>query len=129
MLGLSGRRSRPSSTAISENPRLTAIAGTFDASRMPQAILTSDGDIVACNPAFQKFVKDDCDDTTIGETSLARFVPQLKEAVGSVGRTPLELRTDVSRGAGRATLRLTVWLVPVQIVGQEVHLLVRVEEK
>jgi serine/threonine-protein kinase len=129
MLGLSQRRSRPSATVMSENPRLTAIAGAFDASRMPQAILSSEGDIVACNPAFQKFVKDDCDDMSIEDTSLARFVPQLKEAVCSVGRTPLELRRDVSRGAGRAALRLTIWLVPVQIVGQEVHLLVRVEEK
>ena len=129
MLGLSRRRSRPSSTVLSENPRMTAIAGAFDASRMPQAILSIEGDIVACNPAFQKFVKDDCDDMSIDETSLARFVPQLKEAIGSVGRTPLELRRDVSRGAGRAALRLTIWLVPVQIVGQEIHLLVRVEEK
>jgi eukaryotic-like serine/threonine-protein kinase len=129
MLGLSRRRSRISVPALSDNPRLTAIANAFDASRMPQAILSSDGDIVACNPAFQKFVKDDCDDMSIDETSLARFVPQLKEAVGSVGRTPLELRRDVSRGAGRAALRLTIWLVPVQIAGQEIHLLVRVEEK
>ncbi|HEY5952427.1 MAG TPA: serine/threonine-protein kinase, partial [Kofleriaceae bacterium] len=129
MLGLSRRRSRSSSTFVSENPRLTAISGAFDGSRMPQAILSSDGDIVACNPAFQKFVKDDCEDTSIDETSLAKFVPQLKEAVASVGRTPLELRRDVSRGAGRALLRLTLWLVPVQIVGQEIHLLVRVEEK
>jgi serine/threonine protein kinase len=129
MLGLSRRRSRPISSVLSDNPRLTAIAGAFDASRMPQAILSIEGDIVACNPAFQKFVKDDCDHTSIDETSLARFVPQLKEAIASVGRTPLELRRDVARGAGRATLRLTLWLVPVQIVGQEVHLLVRVEEK
>jgi serine/threonine-protein kinase len=129
MLGLSRRRSRPSAPAMSENPRLTAITGAFDASRMPQAILSSDGNIIACNPAFQKFVKDDCDDISIAETSLARFVPQLKEAVASVGRTPLELRRDVSRGAARAGLRLTVWLVPVQLVGHEIHLLVRVEEK
>jgi len=129
MLGLSRRRSRPSAPAVTENPRLTAITGAFDNSRMPQAILSLSGDIVACNPAFQKFVKDDCEDVSIDETSLARFVPQLKDAVGSVGRTPLELRRDVERGAGRAMLRLTLWLVPVQIVGQEVHLLVRVEEK
>src|SRR5262249_26414686 len=128
MLGLS-RRSRTSSALLSDNPRLAAIGGAFDRSRMPQALLTAQGDIVACNTAFQKFVKDDCDDVSIDETLLARFVPQLREAVGSVGRTPLELRTDVSRGAGRASLRLTVWLVPVQIVGQEIHLLVRVEEK
>ncbi len=129
MLGLTGRRSRASSTLLSDNPRLMAIAGTFDSSRMPQAILSADGDVVACNPAFQKFVKDDCDDVAIEETLLARFVPQLKEAIASVGRTPLELRTHVSRGAGRASLQLTLWLVPVQIVGQEIHLLVRVEEK
>ena len=114
---------------FSDNPRLTAIAGAFDASRMPQAILSSEGDIIACNPAFQKFVKDDCEETSIDEIALARFVPQLKEAVASVGRTPLELRRDVSKGVGHATLRLTLWLVPVQLVGQEVHLLVRVEEK
>lgn len=114
---------------LSENPRVTAIAGAFDLSRMPQALLSSEGDIIACNPAFQKFVKDDCDELSIDETALARFVPQLKEAVASVGRTPLELRRDVSRGADRAMLRLTLWLVPVQIIGQEVHLLVRVEEK
>jgi serine/threonine-protein kinase len=129
MLGLSRRRSRSSASLLSENPRLTAVAGAFDASRMPQALLSCEGDIVACNPAFQKFVKDDCDELAIDETLLARFVPQLKEAIGSVGRTPLELRCDVSRGAGRAMLRLTLWLVPVQIVGQEIHLLVRVEEK
>jgi serine/threonine protein kinase len=126
MLGLSRRRSRPSAPAMTENPRLTAISGAFDNSRVPQAILSRDGDVVACNPAFQKFVHDDCDDTSIDETSLARFVPQLKEAVASVGRTPLELRRDVDRGATRPMLRLTLWLVPVQIVGQEVHLLVRV---
>jgi serine/threonine protein kinase len=129
MLGLIRRRSRPSSSVLSENPRVTAIAGAFDLSRMPQALLSSEGDIIACNPAFQKFVKDDCDELSIDETALARFVPQLKEAVGSVGRTPLELRRDVSRGADRAMLRLTLWLVPVQIIGQEIHLLVRVEEK
>jgi eukaryotic-like serine/threonine-protein kinase len=129
MLGLSGRRSRTSAMLISENPRMTAIAGAFDGSWMPQAILSIEGDIVACNPAFQKFVKDDCDEVSIEETSLAKFVPQLKEAIDSVGRTPLELRRDVSRGASRAALRLTIWLVPVQIVGQEIHLLVRVEEK
>jgi eukaryotic-like serine/threonine-protein kinase len=129
MLGLSKRRSRPSSTLLSENPRLTAIGGAFDASRMPQAIVSVDGNVVACNPAFQKFVKDDCEDVSIEDTLLARFVPQLQEAIGSVGRTPLELRRDVSRGPDRAALRLTIWLVPVQIVGQEIHLLVRVEEK
>jgi eukaryotic-like serine/threonine-protein kinase len=129
MLGLSRRKSRSSSSMILENPRLTAISGAFDASRMPQAILSSDGDIVACNPAFQKFVKDDCDDVKIDETSLARFVPQLKEAIASVGREALELRREISRGSTRTALRLTIWLVPVQIVGQEIHLLVRVEEK
>src|SRR5262249_6559430 len=60
MLGLSRRRSRPSAPAMTENPRVTAISGAFDNSRMPQAILSLAGDIVACNPAFQKFVKDDC---------------------------------------------------------------------
>lgn len=129
MLGLSRRRSRPSWTLLSENPRLTTIANAFDASRVPQAILSSEGDILVCNPAFQKFVKDDCDDVSIDEISLARFVPQLKDAVASVARTPLELRRDVDRGVGRAILRLTLWLLPVQIVGQEVHLIVRVEEK
>lgn len=129
MLGLSRRRSRPSVPVLAENPRVTAIANTFDSSRMPQAILSTDGNIVACNPAFQKFVKDDCDDVSIEDTSLARFVPQLKEAVASVGREPLELRRDVDRGSSRTALRLTVWLVPVQLVGHEVHLLVRVEEK
>ena len=129
MLGLSRRRSRPSATLLSDNPRLTAIAGAFDASRMPQALVSTTGDIVACNPAFQKFVKDDCEDTNLEETSLPRFVPDLMEALSCVGRTPLELRKDVSRGSGRASLRLTLWLVPVQIVGQEIHLLIRVEEK
>jgi eukaryotic-like serine/threonine-protein kinase len=129
MLGLSRRRSRPSATLSPENTRLATVAAAFDASRVPQAIVSLDGEVVACNPAFQKFVKDDCNDISIGDTLLARFVPELAEAVRVVGKEPIQLRTDVSRGRDRTPLRLTLWLMPVQIPGQEVHLVVRVEEK
>ena len=41
---------------------------------------------------------------------------------------PAERKSQVQRSKGRPPLEVTVWLTPLPIPGQEIHLLVRVEE-
>ncbi|NVB78117.1 MAG: protein kinase [Kofleriaceae bacterium] len=133
MLDMGRRRTRGSGTMQPENAREHAIQQAFDRSRVPQALISLDGNIVASNRAFNKFVNRDekgCDGVALADTSLPGFVPGLVRALRQVhiDGKPTEQRATVSRGKSRKPLELTLWLSPLPIAGQEIHMFVRVQE-
>jgi serine/threonine protein kinase len=133
MLDMGRRRSRGSGAMPPENARELSITQAFDRSRIPQAILSVDGLFVATNRAFNKLVNQDekgCDGLILSDTTLTTFVPGLLRALRSVHADgkPIERRAKVFRGNDRPPYELSIWLSPLPIPGQEIHLLVRVEE-
>lgn len=134
MLDLGRRRiTRTSGAVPTENVRDMSIVQAFERSRLPQAILSIDGVFVATNRAFNKFVNQDkngCEGLLLEDTTLPTFVPGLLRAMKIVhvdGR-PVERRAKVFRGSHRPPYELSIWLTPLPIPGQEIHMLVRVEE-
>jgi len=133
MLDMGRRRSRGSGAIPPENAREASITQAFDRSRIPQAILSVDGLFVATNRAFNKLVNQDekgCDGLVLSETTLTTFVPGLLRALRAVhvDGKPIERRAKVFRGNDRPPYELSIWLSPLPIPGQEIHMLVRVEE-
>ncbi len=133
MLDMGRRRSRGSGAIAPENARDLSIVQAFERSRIPQAILSVEGHFVTTNRAFNKLVNKDpkgCDGLILSDTTLTTFVPGLMRALRSVhvGGKPMERRAKVFRGTSRPPYELSVWLTPLPIPGQEIHLLVRVEE-
>jgi serine/threonine protein kinase len=134
MLDMGRRRSRGSGAMPpTENARETCITQAFDRSRIPQAIMSVDGLFVATNRAFNKLVNQDekgCDGLILADTTLATFVPGLMRALRAVHADgkPIERRAHVFRGNDRPPYELSIWLSPLPIPGQEIHMLVRVEE-
>ncbi|HTL37469.1 MAG TPA: protein kinase [Kofleriaceae bacterium] len=133
MLDMGRRRARGSGALQTENARETAIMQAFDRSRIPQAIVSVEGYVVSCNRAFNKLVNMDekgCEGLALEDTTLHTFVPGLSRALRAVhvGGKPQERKARVYRSKERPPLELTVWLSPLPIPGQEIHLLVRVEE-
>jgi eukaryotic-like serine/threonine-protein kinase len=133
MLDMGRRRSRGSGAMSPEKTREASISQAFDRSRIPQAIMSVDGVFVATNRAFNKLVNQDekgCDGLVLADTTLMTFVPGLMRALRSVhveGK-PIERRAKVFRGNDRLPYELSIWLSPLPIPGQEIHMLVRVEE-
>ncbi len=133
MLDMGRRRSRGSGALPAENARETSITQAFDRSRIPQAILSVDGLFVATNRAFNKLVNQDekgCEGLVLTDTALTTFVPGLLRALRGVHSDgkPIERRAKVFRGNDRPPYELSIWLSPLPIPGQEIHMLVRVEE-
>jgi serine/threonine protein kinase len=133
MLDMGRRRITRNSGAIAPDARETSILQAFDRSRIPQAILSVDGVFVATNRAFNKLVNQDdkgCDGLILSDTTLTTFVPGLMRAIRIVhlDGKPIERRAKVFRGSNRPPYELSIWLTPLPIPGQEIHLLVRVEE-
>ncbi len=133
MLDMGRRRSRASGVLPAENAREMSITQAFERSRIPQAILSVDGLFVATNRAFNKLVNQDekgCDGLILTDTTLTTFVPGLLRALRAVhvDGKPIERRAKVFRGNDRPPYELSIWLTPLPIPGQEIHLLVRVEE-
>ncbi|HEX5058900.1 MAG TPA: serine/threonine-protein kinase [Kofleriaceae bacterium] len=133
MLDMGRRRPRGSGAIPPENARETSITQAFDRSRIPQAILSVEGLFVATNRAFNKLVNQDekgCDGLILSDTTLSTFVPGLMRALRTVhvDGKPVERRAKVFRGNDRPPYELSIWLSPLPIPGQEIHMLVRVEE-
>ncbi|HEY5951425.1 MAG TPA: serine/threonine-protein kinase [Kofleriaceae bacterium] len=133
MLDMGRRRSRGSGGMPAENAREAAINQAFDRSRIPQAIMSVDGLFVTTNRAFNKLVNQDekgCDGLLLSDTTLCTFVPGLMRAlrIVHVDGKPIERRAKVFRGNDRPPYELSIWLSPLPIPGQEIHMLVRVEE-
>ena len=115
-----------------EATRDAMLIASFERSRLPQAIVQTDGMITTGNAAFAKLIgrDDSVDNVALADTPLAAFVPGLVRAIRGVhdDGKPAERRAHVAR-PGKAALELVVWLAPLPIAGNVVHLLVRVEEK
>jgi serine/threonine-protein kinase len=134
MLDMGRRRvPRTSGTMAVASPRDAALQVAFEQSSIPQALISAEGTIATANRAFSKLVNMDnksVDGMQITDLSLASFVPGLPRALRAVHTDgkPSERRAKVFRGNDRAPLELVIWLAPLPIPGQEIHLLVRVEE-
>lgn len=133
MLDMGRRKARGSGLMPTENARESAIVQAFERSRLPQALISIDGVITAANRAFNKLCNMDdtgCDGLAITDTTLATFVPGLTRALRTVhvDGKPTERRARVFRGNDRPPLELIIWLTPLPIPGNELHMVVRVEE-
>jgi len=124
-----GRR-QPSSPTVSVDRRDAVLIAAFERSRLPQALLAVDGTIQLANKAFAKLVGNEaCEQRLIAETPLASLVPGLMRAIRAVhmdGKAT-ERKARIER-SGQAPLALTLWIFPLPIAGQEIHLFARVEE-
>ncbi|HEX8107454.1 MAG TPA: serine/threonine-protein kinase [Kofleriaceae bacterium] len=126
-----GRRP-PSGPTVSVDRRDAILIAAFERSRLPQALVSLDGDIVLANKGFARLlgVERGLEGMNISETTLATVVPGFSRAVRAAhhsGQT-CERRARVFRGPGAPALELTLWFSPLGAPGLEVHLLVRVEE-
>jgi len=136
MLDMGRRRSARGSGMIgAESPdaREVALQTAFERSRIPQALLSIEGTMAASNRAFNKLVSMDekgCEGLPVTDLSIATYVPGLLRALRSVHTEgkPSERRAKVYRGSKKAPLELVIWLTPLPIPGQEIHMLIRVEE-
>ena len=138
MLDMGRRRTRGSGTMQTqpeqarEDARELSISTAFERSRMPQAVMSVEGLIVASNRAFNKFVNrdDGAEGMLLSDTTLPTHVPGLLRSlrIAHVGGKPHERRALVKRSGGRPPLELTVLISPLPIAGQEIQLVVHVEE-
>jgi serine/threonine-protein kinase len=126
------RRRPPSGPHPSENPRETALLAAFESSRVAQAVLSIDGDIVFANRGFARLlgVETNLEGLNLRDTTLATVVPGLSRALRAAYQSgkPCERRARVFRGPDAPALELTLWLSPLGLPGMEVQLLIRVEE-
>ena len=130
MLGMQKRSSRPSSPMRAADPREASITAAFEQSKLPQALVSADGEIAYANSAFAKLVgREGCDGVELQETLLSAWVHHLVKRVRTVhvsGR-PTECRAMVPR-ANQPALELVIWLTPLELPGSEVQLIVHVAE-
>jgi eukaryotic-like serine/threonine-protein kinase len=132
MLDMGRRRARPSGILKLENARDAALASLFERSKLPQAIVSVEGIIGYANKAFAKLVghtEQPIEGEALDTTALVANVPGLLRAIRTVhiqGR-PSEVRAQVYRDEV-PVLELVIWLVPAPLPGEQVHLLIRVEE-
>jgi serine/threonine-protein kinase len=129
MLGIAEHR-RPSRPSLGPKPNNVSLASVLELSRLPQALVSADGEIAWANPAFTKLVgRDRLEGVMLAATSLASTVPGLVRGVRRVHITgrARECRARVSR-KGKSGLEVTVWVAPLPVEGSELHLVVRVEE-
>jgi serine/threonine protein kinase len=132
MLDMGRRRTRGTGISSSDGAREGSFEIAFERSRLPQALLSAEGAIVYANRAFATLVgkEEGVEGLAITETALATFVPGLMRAVRGTHADgkPAERRARVFRGADTPPLELTIWLSPLPIPGQEIHMLIRVED-
>lgn len=126
------RRRHPSVPVVTDNRRDAILVAAFERSRVPQALVSIDGDIVVANKGFARLLGIDgkVEGLNITQTTLATVVPGFARAVRAVHHSgqPCERRARVFRGNDAPALELTLWFSPLGAPGLEVHLLVRVEE-
>lgn len=126
------RRRRPSGQMLSENRREAAMIAAFEGSRVAQAVLSLDGDIVFANRGFARLlgVETSLEGLNVSETTLVTVVPGFARALRATHQSgkPCERRARVFRGNDAPALELTLWFSPLGYPGIEVHLLIRAEE-
>jgi serine/threonine protein kinase len=135
MLDMGRRRSSARGSGMMEaaSGREALLQMAFERSRIPQALLSIEGTMSCANRAFNKLVSMDekgVEGLPVTDLSIATYLPGLLRALRTVHTEgkPSERRAKVYRGSNKAPLELTIWLTPLPIPGQEIHMLVRVEE-
>jgi len=128
-----GRRRTAAGTLRPEVPREAMLAAAFERSRLPQALLTRDGTIVASNQALLRLLAQDdgaVDGLDVEQTTIGAVVPGLARALRSAHAEgkPCEHRARLLRGPDQPALELTVWLSPLRLPGAEIHMVIRVED-
>ena len=132
MLDLTRRRARGSGAAPAINTRDAVFVEAFERSRLPQAIVSSDGVVAVANRAFAELLGAGdaaIEGQPLATTALAACVPGLARAVQTCHEqsTALERRANVLRGDDARPLALVVWLTPLAVPGYDVQLIVRIE--
>jgi serine/threonine protein kinase len=140
MLDLGRRRSAPLARISApipvveeQDPRERAILSAFDRSRLPQALVSVDGQIVASNRAFSKLLglKDaGAEGHDLSKSSLADTVSGLMKELrkAHVEGKAHERRAVVQRADGKPPFTLILWIVPTKDTGAaDLHIVVRIE--
>ena len=113
-------------------PRDALLATMFDASRLPQMLVSETGTILLANPAIRALLgrETPLEGVALGDTPLAGYVPGLGRAIRTAVASgkPTERRAQIFRGAEQPPLIIAIWLAPVPPPSSDVHLLVRVED-
>ena len=127
-----GRRRASSGPILSERRREMTLVAAFERSRVAQALLSLDGDIVFSNRGFARLlgIETSLEGLNLSDTTLATVVPGVARAVRAAYDTgkPCERRARVFRGNDAPALELTLWFSPLGLPGLDVHLLIRVED-
>jgi len=128
MLALTRRRQRGARTNALRRDAM--INNLFEASNLPQAVLSIDGQIDVANAAFAQLLGSDrtaLEGTAVRNSALVDCVPGLMDALREVydAKRPAERRVHVDGDEG-AALDLIIWLTP--LAAESVHMLVRVEQ-
>jgi eukaryotic-like serine/threonine-protein kinase len=132
MLDMGRRRARGSGSVIAvDNARDATLVQAFERSRLPQALVSLDGQITLANRAFGMLVNMDsgCDGHMLGDTALAQFVPGILRTLRNahIEGKPSERRVKVPRG-DETPLELVLWVAPLPIPGSELHMIIYVDE-
>lgn len=129
MLDMSPRRARGSGAVRAESAREASLVQAFERSHLPQALVSIEGVVAFANSAFGQLVGR-LDGLALADSALATHVPGLTRVLRAVhadGR-PAERRAKIYRGERQAPLELTLWFAPLPFPGQEIHLIVRVDD-
>ena len=129
MLDMGRRRARASGSMRAESMRDATVREAFDRSRLPQALVSIDGTITVANKAFAKLVGvETAEGETITQTALGSLIPGLMRALRAVhmDNKPTERRARIER-AGESPLEITVWIFPLPMTGQEIHIFAKIE--
>lgn len=138
MLDLRRRSSTSLKVVPAEGAAITReamLVAAFDRSRLPQAMCALSGELVLANKAFLALLGEREHDGTgvegrsLWASTLAAALPGLEHAFGLAHASgkPQEKHARIER-PGRPPLELTAWISPLPIAGQEIHLVIRVEE-
>jgi eukaryotic-like serine/threonine-protein kinase len=132
MLDMGRRRTRNSGAVKTDAVREFVLREAFERSPLPQALLSAAGTLAFANTAFTQLIgaEGTIDGVHISETALASYIPGLVRATRAVvlDGKPTERRAEIFRGPGQAPLEVIVWLAPLPVDGNEIQMIVRLDE-
>jgi serine/threonine protein kinase len=123
---------RGSGPVRSATTRDTVMREAFERSSLPQALLSVSGTVSVANQAFAQLMgaTGPLEGVHLSDTALATHVPGLVRAARLVaidGR-PVERRARIFRGDDQTPLEITVWLALLQLEGNEIQVIVRLDD-
>jgi PAS domain-containing protein len=130
MLDMGRRRARVSEPMRAESMRESTVREAFERSRLPQALICIDGTITTANKAFAKLVGlDNPEGEVIAQTALGSLIPGLMRALRAVHMDGKATeRTARIERAGQSPLELTLWIFPLPMSGQEIHVFAKIDD-